>query len=83
MRVTTIAAMQLTMLELQCPERMSRTEGQGKFSGSSPVISGFSSPRTFPGVNRLIPEENGANLISTFKRAFELNGAEGGVGLGP
>lgn len=38
---------------------------------------------TLPGVNLLNPEENGANLTSTFNLAFELNGIEGGVGFGP
>lgn len=39
--------------------------------------------RTFPGTNRLTPLANGANLTSTFNRAFALKGAEGGVGFGP
>lgn len=38
---------------------------------------------TFPGANLRVPDENGASLTSTLRRAFALKGAEGGVGLGP
>lgn len=65
------------VLSLPCPARLGFVnKGSSRSSFDSPAL-------TLPGTYRRTPDANGANLISTLRRALGLNGALGGVGLGP